>query len=112
MVHLNSNRKIKTEKFLAAKQSYQQACASCHGINGKGNGEGTKTIPALNGSGHAWHHTDQQIAKWIREGIGKMPPVAPEWSDQTIEDVHSYIKLWWSEEQREWQEAATQQSAQ
>jgi len=94
------------EQFLVAETTYTKTCASCHGINGEGRDE----IPSLNGSGHAWHHTDQQVAKWIKEGIGTMPAVAPHWSDETIQEVHSYIKLWWTEEQRDWQARATKQS--
>lgn len=108
IVNLYFKKQIKAEKLLAAKQHYQQTCALCHGVSGEGKDE----VPSLNGSGHAWHHTDQQVAKWIREGIGKMPAVAPHWSDQTIEDVHHYIKLWWSEEQRQWQANATKQAQQ
>lgn len=90
------------EQFLVAKEFYTTSCASCHGLKGEGLKTGLLAAPSLNGSGHAWHHTDQQVAKWIREGIGDMPAVAPEWSDETIKDLHSYIKLWWSEEQRNW----------
>jgi len=77
---------------------YQANCASCHGVTGTGNSRAS--IPALDASMHAWHHSDALIATMIRQGGFMMPAVGPDWSDEQITEVIAYIKEWWTPRQR------------
>lgn len=86
------------EQVAQGKQYFEVNCASCHGVTGAGNAR--EGVPALNGSMHAWHHPDSQIAGLIRNGGIVMPAVGPDWSDKQIIDVLAYIKEWWTPEQR------------
>ena len=86
---------------------YQANCATCHGVDGAGYAQAGIPAPALNGSMHSWHHTDQQISGWIRGGLGQMPAVGATWSDEEVEAVLAYIKQWWDPEQLAWQTEAS-----
>ena len=79
---------------------YSGTCASCHGPEGEGN-----VGPALNGSMHAWHHVDNQLRSFIRDGIPNtaMAGHKDHLTDEDIDAVISYIKSWWTPEQREMQ---------
>ncbi|WP_257349455.1 c-type cytochrome [Pseudalkalibacillus decolorationis] len=52
----------------AAKASFQQSCASCHGNNLRGEGN----APALDTIGK--EHTQEEILAQIKNGGGGMPP--------------------------------------
>ncbi|MBI3287730.1 MAG: cytochrome c [Chloroflexi bacterium] len=81
------------------QQVYQATCARCHGSRGEG-----QIGPALDRTGHAWHHPDQQIRDWIQNGkLGlqiSMPGYSDELGEAEIEAVVVFIKTWWDEEQR------------
>ena len=79
---------------------YSANCASCHGADGEGYAS-IQNAPALNGSEHAWHHPDEQIISLIRQGGMQMPAVGAAWSDGEIEAVLSYVKAWWTPQQRD-----------
>lgn len=86
------------EQIARGEQAYQANCATCHGVTGAGNSRAG--IPALDGTMHAWHHPDSQIAAMIRQGGFMMPAVGPDWSDEQVTDVIAYIKEWWKPQQR------------
>ena len=52
------------------KTLYKENCASCHGINLEGNPnwqtgvdeDGHRLPPPLDGSGHTWHHSKEEIS--------------------------------------------------
>lgn len=79
---------------------FTETCAACHGAEGEGN-----VGPALNGSMHAWHHVDSQLRSVIRDGIEGTAMVGHKdhLSDEEIDAVISYIKVWWTPEQRRMQ---------
>lgn len=79
---------------------YNETCVACHGPEGEGN-----VGPALNGSMHAWHHVDNQLRSFIRDGIDGTAMVGHKdhLSDEEIDAVISYIKVWWTPEQRQMQ---------
>ncbi len=81
------------------EELYQLTCATCHGIDGSGYGN-TLRAPALNGSEHSWHHPDEQIIGLLRQGGMQMPAVAATWSNDDVNAVLSYVKQWWSPQQR------------
>ncbi len=87
------------EQVALGQTIYQSNCAVCHGADGAGYAQEAIPAPPLNGTAHSWHHTDSLIASWIRGGIGQMPAVGADWSDDDINAVLSYIKQWWGPEE-------------
>jgi mono/diheme cytochrome c family protein len=90
---------------------YQHNCQSCHG---GATGGGLRDIPPPhNANGHTWEHADQLLTKIILEGVAdpQQPQQMPAFKDRlTNEDVQAiltYIKTWWTEEQRQFQAKAT-----
>ena len=81
---------------------YQENCVACHGENGKG-----YIGPALNGSAHAWHHPDPLLVSFIRDGIPgtQMAAQGDNLTDEEINAVISYMKSWWSPQQRQKQQS-------
>lgn len=87
------------EQVMQGRELYAANCATCHGADGAGYARAGVSAPALNGSMHAWHHPDSQIAGIIRNGAGQMPAVGATWTDEEVDAVLSYIKQWWEPEQ-------------
>ncbi len=83
------------EQVALGQTIFQANCSSCHGVDGSGYAQENIPAPAVNGTAHAWHHTDAQISGWIRDGVGQMPAIGTDWSDDEIDAVLSYIKQWW-----------------
>ena len=86
------------EQIQQGDHYYQANGPTRPGATGAGNPRAG--VPALDGSMHAWHHPDSQIAAMIRQGGFMMPAVGPDWSDEHIEAVTAYIKEWWTPQQR------------
>lgn len=103
---------------------YQANCASCHGREGEGQPEwkspgadGRYPAPPHDSSGHTWHHADEALIDIIRRGgqaaygqpgfTSGMPAFGDRLSDEEIRAVLAYIKTFWGEEQRAFQEART-----
>jgi mono/diheme cytochrome c family protein len=104
-----------------AKTLYIQYCAECHGEKGEGqpnwkrpNAEGVYPAPPHNSSGHTWHHADDQLLAIIAQG-GSLPKTQMPAFDATLTEaemqlVLAYIKTFWGEEERAFQEQVTRQS--
>ena len=88
---------VSAETLSLGADLYSATCATCHGTQGAGQGN----VPALNGSQHAWHHSDEQLISQIRQGGMGMPAVGADWSDEEVDAVVSYIKAWWTPQQRD-----------
>ena len=85
---------------------YGQYCESCHGKNGIGEPPipwsirlpGYYVAPALDDSQHAWHHSDEDLARVILEGSPRTPRM-PAWktalSTQGAIDIVAYMKSLW-----------------
>ncbi len=65
------------------KTVYQAHCASCHGVNLKGQPkwrarkpDGRLPAPPHDETGHTWHHPDEQLFRITK--LGLKPPLAPE----------------------------------
>jgi mono/diheme cytochrome c family protein len=94
---------------------YEKKCQSCHGKDGAGETYTVKALtdksyiqaPALDASAHAWHHTDEALAKTILEGSARAPRMAA-WkeagiSEHDARDLVAYIKSLWSKRELECQ---------
>ncbi|MDH3371058.1 MAG: cytochrome c [Gammaproteobacteria bacterium] len=91
---------------LRGAKLYKNFCQSCHGKRGVGETvypwnvgkPGYFPAPALDDSQHAWHHSDEDLAKFIREGSPRTPRM-PAWkknlSEQNIRDIVAYMKSLW-----------------
>jgi len=83
-----------------AKQLYEQTCAGCHGVNGKGDGPtGQMLQPKPADFTTALKDKDEAyLTKVIREGgasVGKsplMPPYQGVFSDEQIQGLIQYVK--------------------
>ena len=81
---------------------YAKNCQSCHGDQ-----DGKKTTGGAsphNESGHTWHHPDAQLKDWITNGklgFGQMPPFKDTLSQGDVNAILTFIKTWWTPQQRQ-----------
>lgn len=111
------------DAYVLGREIYAQNCAACHGAYGEGqfpdnprarDADGRYGAPPHNDSGHTWHHDDDLLYQIVREGgmgnpedFNPMPAFSDRLSDGEIEAVIFYIKTFWTEEQRQSQQQAT-----
>lgn len=104
--------------------TYTTYCAACHGVDGEGQNpedpyapdeNGRYMAPPHNENGHTWHHGDDVLNQIINEGgmgdtqfFNEMPAFGEMLSDNQIEAVLTYIKSFWTEEQRTTQKERTE----
>ncbi len=105
------------ETLALGEAVYSQNCAACHGDDREGQenwrerGEdGKLPAPPLDGSGHTWHHPDDELLAIIEQGI---EPFAPEGyrsdmkgfggrlSEAEMRAVLAYLKAEWPEDKRQ-----------
>ena len=97
---------------------YSAACAACHGADLKGQlapVAGQTAAPPLDGSGHAWLHSDADLLRRIKYGVGdcgadqnaapEMPGFAETVGDEPLRAVIAFIKHSWPPELRQVQAA-------
>ena len=105
------------------RELYQQ-CIHCHGALGSGEPGnpnpyipdqfGFMRVPRHDSFGNTWMHPDQLLVEIIKNGAQNplyrqaMPAYGAVLGDEDIMLILDYIKLFWSEEQREQQAAATE----
>ncbi|RDD63222.1 c-type cytochrome [Ferruginivarius sediminum] len=96
---------------------YQQNCATCHGMNRQGQPnwrerkpDGKMPAPPLDGSGHTWHHPDEQLLAIIDQGVEALAPDGYESDMKGFGDrldnremrvILGYIKSQWPEDIQE-----------
>lgn len=100
------------------QELYQANCMTCHG--GETGGDIADIPPRHNAEGHTWHHPDCLLIEIVQEGTSRrpglpddaptMPPFAEELNDQDIHAILAYIKTWWTQEQRGFQQQVTEQT--
>ena len=84
-------------------------CAECHGAQGEGEkdwrnigADGVNKAPPLNGTGHAWHHSEKSLTNSIKNGTvkigGKMPAWKGKLSDREIKLILAWMTAQWSDE--------------
>ncbi len=82
---------------------YIANCQMCHGDQ---QGKGGVGAPPHNQRGHTWHHPDAQLKDWVingKLGFAQMPGFKETLTESEIDEILTYIKTWWVEEQRETQ---------
>jgi mono/diheme cytochrome c family protein len=110
----------------AGQAVYNLRCAHCHGYAGEGQlastiptteALGLHTVPPHDATGHTWQHPSQLLRDSIRYGIQNplvhypMPAFQGAVTDEEIEQLIAYMRLWWTDEQRAWQDEVTQRRA-
>jgi mono/diheme cytochrome c family protein len=100
---------------------YRKQCARCHGaqLEGQPDWRSRKTdgklpAPPHDGTGHTWHHSDEQLFQITK--LGLVPPLAPEGyktdmpafgpalADEQILAILAFIKSHWPPEIQERQD--------
>ena len=108
----NTNLEEVSAELELGKALYYTHCASCHGNNLQGqpkwktslDEDGHNYAPPLNGTGHTWHHSEEQLYNIIRYGLtfynqnykGKMKG-NDQLSDGDVLSILEYIKSVWPE---------------
>jgi mono/diheme cytochrome c family protein len=88
---------------------FRKNCAGCHGQNAEGTPDWRKPLengryppPPLDGTAHAWHHSTEELKRFILNGgppgEGRMPGWAGILEDQEIDDILVWIKSLWPDE--------------
>lgn len=80
---------------VAGRVAYEQSCAACHGIAGRGTDRGPTFLdPVYEPS----HHADGAFLLAVRRGVrehhwnfGDMPPIANV-SDEEVADIVAYVR--------------------
>ena len=87
---------------------YAANCQVCHGTqSGQG---GVAGAPSHNETGHTWHHPDAHLTDWVLNGkiTGAMPAFGDRLSEAEVNAVLTFIKTWWTPDQRETQADVSQ----
>ena len=115
MFNLISPANAKNIDIFKGMELYTKNCASCHMGNLAGNPDwktgvdedGQRLAPPLNGTGHTWHHSPNQLYQIIRYGYKKFDPNYKgkmlgneELSEDDVWSILDYIKSIWPEEIR------------
>ncbi len=107
VVNAETGKAPDPEAILLGQKLYDKHCQVCHQKNGVGETPIPWSIrqpdylPAmpLNEASHAWHHSDEQLATMILEGLNRTKRM-PAWknviSEQDANDIVAYIKSLWS----------------
>jgi mono/diheme cytochrome c family protein len=104
----------------SGKVLYATSCQVCHGDQ---QGVGRVALaPSHDSQGHTWHHPDGQLlqivldgTKVLRESMGlppsalEMPPFKGRLTQEEVVAILSFIKTWWTEEQRDFQAEISRQ---
>ena len=97
-------------------QLYAAECATCHGAQEARRQPGLQTppfAPSLGMAGHAWRHSDAELAAIVAQGIaappsshaGGMPAFAGRLGNSEIEAVLAYVRNGWPGNVRTYQAA-------
>ena len=82
------------DELAAARTTYGQICAACHGDNGDGGNvtidKKNLKVPSLKAA-HVLNHTDEQLAKTITNGDEGMPAFKDRLKPEQINDLIRFI---------------------
>lgn len=102
-------RNFNPDQVAHGQTLFQKNCAVCHGQNAEGTSDWRKPLengryppPPLNGTAHAWHHSTEELKRFILNGgppgEGRMPGWEGILKDQEIDDILIWIKSLWPDE--------------
>ena len=106
----SSDRGFSQEQLALGKQVFETHCQECHGAGAAGVvrdwhkplPDGSMPAPPLNGSAHAWHHSDEALLRTVNTGGiplgGTMPPFRDVLDEGQKTAVLAYIKSLWPDE--------------
>jgi len=105
-VQLVTQQQLDPRHVELGNKVFKDNCAVCHGNEAQGavnwtrpGPDGKYPPPPLNGSGHAWHHSRQELMSTILtgspEGEGNMPAWKGRLSHQEIEAVITWLQSKW-----------------
>ena len=106
----DGRRGFNTEQLALGKQTFATHCQECHGVAAAGVvrewhkplADGSMPAPPLNGSAHAWHHSDEVLLRTVNMGGiplgGTMPPFRDVLDEEQKTAVLAYIKSLWPDE--------------
>jgi len=94
---------------LKGKELYERHCALCHGDAAVGqnrdypaggwDGNKMRLAPALNGTGHAWHHSPSLMYRYIQHGSidesSPMPSFGDRLGENDIRTIIAYVQSLW-----------------
>ena len=114
---------LNPEQVKTGGRVYLEYCASCHGQRGEGqpnwerpNAQGELPAPPHDAEGHTWKHADGVLYRMVRDGwrdpFNKtrqltMPAFGDQLSPGQIRAVITYLKTFWTAEQRQFQREET-----
>ena len=98
---------------------YATYCAVCHGADLEGhpdwrtpNADGTYNPPPHDTTGHTWHHGDLTLVQLISQGSpfrqSVMPAFGDTLTDEQILAILEFFRSNWGEQERTFQQEATQ----
>ena len=94
-------RNINFKEFTSGQRLFLINCAACHGKHGEGapnwrkpDKDGKNLAPPLNGTGHAWHHSNQSLTNTIKNGTAKLGGNMPSWKDKLSNSEIKLILVW------------------
>ena len=96
------------------EQLYAASCVQCHG--GPTGGQISDIPPRHTAQGHTWHHPDGLLTEIVLDGLEPrqgatgdqvMPAFRGELTQEDAETVLTFIRTWWTEEQRQSQAEVT-----
>ena len=80
----------------AAKKVYEDRCAKCHGLTGKGDGPKAKTLKKkprdYTNKAEMAKLTDEQLKKEILDGKKPMPAFRGKIEENTVVDLIAYVR--------------------
>jgi mono/diheme cytochrome c family protein len=83
------------DEFASTRATYATECARCHRADGEGGVveilKKKLKVPSLK-EGHALNHTEEQLAKQIREGGDGMPAFKDKLSEEEINNLVRYVR--------------------
>lgn len=102
-------RNFNPEQIARGQTLFRKNCAACHGQNAEGTPDWRKPLengryppPPLDGTAHAWHHSTEELKRFILSGgppgEGRMPGWEGILEDREIDDILVWIKSLWPDE--------------
>jgi mono/diheme cytochrome c family protein len=102
-------RNFDTAQIARGRAVFQENCAVCHGPNAEATPDWRKPLengryppPPLDGTAHAWHHSTEELKRFILKGgppgEGRMPGWQDKLTEQEIDDTLVWIKSLWPDE--------------